>query len=51
MTDVRQQALAKLAERVKSSPKGEWVAVFGGWSYDQFTDSQAPFTRTMGLTV
>lgn len=41
----RQQALTKLAERVKDTRKGEWVAVFGGWSYDQFTDSQAPFTR------
>lgn len=41
----RQQALTKLAERVKGARIGEWVAVFGGWSYDQFTDSQTPFTR------
>lgn len=41
----RKQALAKLGERVRGARVGEWIVVFGGWSYDQFTDSQAPFTR------
>ena len=41
----RARALEMLRERVKGARIGEWVVVFGGWSYDQFTDSQAPFTR------
>ena len=41
----RKQALDKIAERVKGARLGEWIVVMGGWSYDQFTDSQTPFTR------
>ena len=41
----RQQALEMLGERVRRAKPGEWVAVLGGWSLDQFTDSQEPFTR------
>ncbi len=41
----RTQVLDKLRERVRGARLGEWVVVLGGWSYDQFTDSQAPFTR------
>ncbi len=39
----RKQALDKLRERAKSARIGEWIVVMGGWSYDQFTDSQTPF--------
>jgi predicted amidohydrolase YtcJ len=42
----RKQALDKLRERAKSARIGEWIVVMGGWSYDQFTDSQTPFART-----
>lgn len=41
----RARALERLSERVKGARLGEWVVVLGGWSYDQFTDTQAPFTR------
>jgi predicted amidohydrolase YtcJ len=41
----RAQALDKLRERAKSARIGEWIVVMGGWSYDQFTDSQTPFSR------
>jgi predicted amidohydrolase YtcJ len=41
----RKQALDKLRERAKSARIGEWIVVMGGWSYDQFTDSQTPFNR------
>jgi predicted amidohydrolase YtcJ len=41
----RKQALDKLRERAKSARIGEWIVVMGGWSYDQFTDSQTPFAR------
>ena len=41
----RKQALDKLRERSKSARIGEWIVVMGGWSYDQFTDSQTPFGR------
>ena len=41
----RHKALDLLRERVRKTPPGEWVAVLGGWSFDQFTDSQEPFTR------
>jgi predicted amidohydrolase YtcJ len=41
----RKAALEKIAERVKGARIGEWVVVMGGWSYDQFTDSQTPFAR------
>jgi predicted amidohydrolase YtcJ len=41
----RQKALQMLAERVRRAKPGEWIAVLGGWSFDQFTDSREPFTR------
>ena len=41
----RKAALDKIAERAKGARIGEWIVVMGGWSYDQFTDSQSPFTR------
>jgi predicted amidohydrolase YtcJ len=41
----RKQALEKIAGRAKAARIGEWIVVMGGWSYDQFTDSQTPFSR------
>lgn len=41
----RERALDRLRERVRGARVGEWVVVLGGWSYDQFTDSQTPFNR------
>jgi predicted amidohydrolase YtcJ len=41
----RKAALDKLREHARSARIGEWIVVMGGWSYDQFTDSQVPFTR------
>jgi len=41
----RKHAADMLRERARASKPGEWIAVLGGWSYDQFIDSQAPFTR------
>jgi predicted amidohydrolase YtcJ len=41
----RERALDRLRERVRGARVGEWIVVLGGWSYDQFTDSQAPFSR------
>ncbi len=41
----RAQAVSMLRERVSKVKPGQWIAVLGGWSYDQFTDSQAPFTK------
>ncbi|HEV7391983.1 MAG TPA: amidohydrolase family protein, partial [Burkholderiales bacterium] len=41
----RKQALAMIAERAKQAQPGEWILVLGGWSLEQFTDSQAEFTR------
>jgi predicted amidohydrolase YtcJ len=38
----RQQALKMLAERGRASP-GEWIAVLGGWSEEQFTDEPRGF--------
>jgi predicted amidohydrolase YtcJ len=38
----RQQALNMLAERVRDNP-GEWIAVLGGWSEEQFTDEPRGF--------
>jgi predicted amidohydrolase YtcJ len=38
----RQQALKMLAERVRDNP-GEWIAVLGGWSEEQFTDEPRGF--------
>ena len=41
----RRQALEMIAAKAKASAPGEWVLVLGGWSLEQFTDSQADFTR------
>jgi predicted amidohydrolase YtcJ len=34
----RRQALRMVADRVRAAKPGEWVAVLGGWSEEQFTD-------------
>src|SRR5262249_46081044 len=39
----RQRALQLLAERVRSAKPGEWIAVLGGWSEEQFTDDPRGF--------
>jgi predicted amidohydrolase YtcJ len=39
----RQQALAMLAERVRTTPPGQWIVVLGGWSEEQFTDEPRGF--------
>jgi predicted amidohydrolase YtcJ len=39
----RQQALKMLAERVRTTPAGQWVVVLGGWSEEQFTDEPRGF--------
>ena len=39
----RKQALAMLAERVRTAKSGEWVTVLGGWSEEQFTDEPRGF--------
>ncbi|MGZ5259713.1 MAG: amidohydrolase family protein, partial [Burkholderiales bacterium] len=41
----RTQALAMIAERAKQAQPGEWILVLGGWSLEQFIDSQAEFTK------
>jgi predicted amidohydrolase YtcJ len=41
----RARALKILGDRVRQSKPGEWVAVLGGWSEEQFVDSQERFTR------
>jgi predicted amidohydrolase YtcJ len=40
----RAQAVRMLRERVQAARPGEWVAVLGGWSLDQFADDQRAFT-------
>ncbi len=40
----RDQALATIREKVLSAGTGNWVTVMGGWIYDQFLDSNTPFT-------
>ena len=40
----RRQALKLLAERVRTTPRGEWIAVLGGWAEDQFLDEPRGFT-------
>ncbi len=42
----RARALEMIAAKAKQSAPGEWVLVLGGWSLEQFTDSQQGFTRT-----
>jgi len=39
----RQQALSMLAARVRAAKPGEWIAVLGGWSEEQFTDDPRGF--------
>ncbi|HEY1545530.1 MAG TPA: amidohydrolase [Xanthobacteraceae bacterium] len=41
----RAQALKLLADRVKATPPGQWIAVLGGWSEQQFTDDSRGFPR------
>jgi hypothetical protein len=41
----RQQALKLLADRVSASKPGEWIAVLGGWSEEQFTDDPRGFPK------
>src|SRR5262245_34790757 len=41
----RKLALEMIAAKAKASAPGEWVLVLGGWALEQFTDSQAAFTR------
>lgn len=38
------QALAMLAERVRTARAGEWIVTLGGWSEDQFTDESRGFS-------
>ena len=39
----RRQALAMLADRVRSARPGEWIVTLGGWSEEQFTDDPRGF--------
>jgi predicted amidohydrolase YtcJ len=41
----RKQALEMIARKAKASKRGEWVLALGGWSLNQFTDSQERFTK------
>src|SRR3974390_1021672 len=41
----RTRALRLVGESVAQTPPGEWVPVLGGWSEEQFVDSQERFTR------
>jgi predicted amidohydrolase YtcJ len=41
----RQQALTMLADRVSTTKPGEWIAVLGGWSEEQFTDDPRGFPK------
>jgi len=41
----RRKALEMIAAKAKASAPGEWVLALGGWSLEQFSDSQAGFTR------
>src|SRR5262249_16780254 len=38
-----QKALEMRAERVRTTPAGEWIVVLGGWSEEQFTDEPRGF--------
>src|SRR5260370_6770828 len=42
---LRRRALEMIAAKAKESAPGEWVLALGGWSLEQFTDSQQGFTR------
>ena len=39
----RKRAVALLTERVRTAKPGEWIAVLGGWSEQQFTDEERGF--------
>ena len=39
----RREALRLLADRVRTTPPGEWIAVLGGWSEEQFLDDPRGF--------
>src|SRR5262249_53960589 len=39
----RKRALELVAERARASAPGEWIAVLGGWSEEQFTDEPRGF--------
>jgi predicted amidohydrolase YtcJ len=41
----RRQALDMIAQRARQAKPGEWILVLGGWSLEQFTDSQSGFTK------
>jgi len=41
----RARALELIAQKAKRAKPGEWVLALGGWSLEQFTDSQAGFTK------
>jgi predicted amidohydrolase YtcJ len=39
----RARALDMLAQRVRTTPPGQWIVVLGGWSEEQFTDDARGF--------
>jgi predicted amidohydrolase YtcJ len=41
----RKRAIALLNDRVRAAKPGEWIAVLGGWSEQQFTDEERGFSR------
>src|SRR5262245_29192846 len=41
----RKRAIELLTERVRASKPGQWIAVLGGWSEEQFTDEERGFPR------
>ena len=41
----RKRAVALLTDRVRDAKPGEWIAVLGGWSEQQFTDEERGFPR------
>ena len=40
--DSIEEALAMLAEEVKHTPKGQWIRVVGGFSWEQFREKRMP---------
>ncbi|HYR90038.1 MAG TPA: amidohydrolase [Terriglobia bacterium] len=41
----RKEALELLRARAKAVSRGEWIYNLGGWTIDQFSDDNRPFTR------
>src|SRR5262245_8291637 len=41
----RKRAVDLLTERVRAAKPGQWIAVLGGWSEQQFTDEERGFSR------